>query len=115
MTILLRGGQLFRIDCHTVPIGILHAIDAQILPFDIQPGDRIFMMSDGITEISPECEGTDDDWLTTLLSGELPEDDDALITLLMQHAKDNGSRDDLSVIAIRIHANIPQAKKQKVG
>lgn len=75
---LLRGGRLYRISSHSIPIGILQAIDAQVIPFDIQPGDHILLMSDGITDTAPfpEAESTFDgidtqevgDWITEFLS-----------------------------------------------
>ena len=44
---VLRGGSIFRLQSKTVPIGILRALDAEMIKFDIQPGDRVIMVSDG--------------------------------------------------------------------
>ena len=44
---VLRGGSIFRLQSKTVPIGILRALDAEMIRFDILPGDRVVMLSDG--------------------------------------------------------------------
>ncbi len=44
---VLRGGSIFRLQSKTVPIGILRALDAEMIRFDVQPGDRVVMVSDG--------------------------------------------------------------------
>ncbi len=44
---VLRGGSIFRLQSKTIPIGIIHALDAEMIKFDVQPGDRVVMVSDG--------------------------------------------------------------------
>ena len=116
---ILRGGRLYRLSSHTVPIGILHSIDAQMIPFDVQAGDHILLMSDGISDSVPHGANPDeadlsrcgaDDWLTEFLSGEDAQalldgeniDDSALLERLFSLARAHGSCDDMSVISIRI-------------
>lgn len=109
-SIVLREGRVYRLSAHTVPIGILQAIDVQTIPFDLVPGDRIVMLSDGITdmlEAQKEMQQATDahgagDLLTEFLSGELPHDDEQLANTLISLAREHGSCDDLSVIALRI-------------
>ncbi len=102
-TVILRGGQMYRLVSHTVPIGILHAIDAQVIPFDLRAGDRIIMMSDGVSESAGEGAGeSEEDSLTRYFSGSVPEDDGILIDELFAGARARGSTDDMSVIALRI-------------
>ena len=90
---------------HTVPIGILQAIDAQVIPFDIQPGDHILLMSDGVTDTTlPGDRG--DDWLSDILSsaaaGGTITDESALIDSIFAQARARGSCDDMSIISIQI-------------
>ena len=110
-SLILRDGRLYRLASHTVPIGILQAIDVQVIPFEVRAGDHILLLSDGITD----AENTEDDqpigsvrhaddWLTEFLSGDVPRDDIALIERLIELARAHGSNDDISVISIRIRA-----------
>ena len=119
---LVRDGHLYRISSHTIPIGILQAIDAQVIPFDILPGDRIFMMSDGIadTACSVDMDSTSDGihtqvsdgWITDLLNSSCTKQTDGqashasqdttLIETAFSLARKHGSLDDISMLSIRI-------------
>ena len=44
---VLRNGSIFRLQSKTVPIGIIRALDAEMIKFDVLPGDRVVMVSDG--------------------------------------------------------------------
>ena len=128
---LLRKGRLYRICSHTIPIGILQAIDAQVIPFDMQAGDHVLLMSDGITDtatLSEEDSTADgiqarpcDDWLSELLS-EAPSaeqessdspysTDSTLIERTFALARKHGSMDDISMMSIRIEPHQAQASK----
>ena len=104
-SLILRDDRLFRLSSHTLPIGILHAVDTQILPFEAQSGDHILLMSDGITDSAAE-EG-DQDWLIKTLESTHFEDEGALMDHLFSKARENGSKDDMSVISIRISYDEP--------
>jgi stage II sporulation protein E len=107
-SLILREGRMFRLSSHTLPIGILQAIDTQIIPFDVQAGDHILLMSDGVCDVENEdiSESSANDWLAEYLAGPLPEQDDALIGELFSRARDHGSCDDMSIISIRISEDI---------
>jgi stage II sporulation protein E len=102
-SLILREGRLFRLSSHTLPIGILQAIDAQVIPFEVQAGDHILLMSDGVCDIEGnESLCAQSDWLADYFAGHLPEEDSVLIGELFSLARDHGSCDDMSVISIRI-------------
>lgn len=61
---VLRGGKLFRLSSHTVPMGILTPFDAEQLRFTAEAGDLVIMISDGVLP-----DGEDDTWLCELLCG----------------------------------------------
>lgn len=61
---VLRGGKVFRLHSKTVPIGIIRALDAERITFDIADGDMIVMISDGVTGSYEACP-----WLYELLEG----------------------------------------------
>lgn len=67
-TFVLRGGNLLRITARTAPAGILPELDVQRIAFDLQGGDVVVMVSDGIGEgeedlmgISFSAEGLSDE------------------------------------------------------
>ena len=60
---VIRGGRLFRLCSKTVPIGILRALDAEMIRFSLEAGDVIVMVSDGV---SGEFE--DSAWLCDMLA-----------------------------------------------
>ena len=96
-TFVLRGKQLLKIKAHTPPIGIMHAVQAQIIPFELCEGDIIVMVSDGITGGNEDCP-----WLISLLSGTPLQDPALLKETVLLHARESGSMDDMSCAVMRI-------------
>lgn len=93
-----RGDNLFRIRSSTVPIGILQALDAEKIRFDMQVGDVVIMLSDGVSQ-TPE----DAAWLCELLSGNLDGDGDAMAEKLLNAARSHTSGgDDMTVALLEI-------------
>ena len=96
---VVRGGRLFRLQSKTVPIGIIRALDAEIISFDVEPGDIVVMLSDGVTRSFEEapwlCEMLSEDGLT----GRSPEE---LAGLIVRRAEENGSRDDITAGIVKI-------------
>lgn len=45
---VLRGGKLFKLECGTMPMGILKELSARSVEFDLEDGDTVIMISDGI-------------------------------------------------------------------
>lgn len=99
-----RGENLFRIRSKTVPIGLTEALDAEKIRFDVEAGDVIVMLSDGICQ-----SGDDAPWLMEILSGEIG--DDLMPTaerIVGVAAGTHDRRDDMSVALIRV-SEIPEA------
>lgn len=96
LSFVKRGESIFRLSATTLPIGILDAVDAERLSFDVEPGDVIVMVSDGVTD------GEDCIWLQDLLLKEWKEDGDAMAKLILSRAREKGSRDDLSVVITKV-------------
>ncbi|MBQ7338154.1 MAG: SpoIIE family protein phosphatase [Clostridia bacterium] len=129
-TLILRSGQLFSVGCRTFPLGILSGVDVQVVPFTLEEGDCIFMMSDGIMDSAMEpvtvsvsaVDGEDavpsaasasteakreEHWLYDLLGNAPPADDAAaraLIERILDAAHDHGSVDDMTVAVLKIVA-----------
>ncbi len=96
LSLVKRGESIFKLSATTLPIGILDAIDAQRLSFDVESGDVIVMVSDGVTD------GEDCMWLQELLLKEWKGDGDAMAKLILSRARKKGSRDDLSVVITKV-------------
>ena len=96
-----RGGRLFRLCSKTVPIGILRALDAEMIRFEVEAGDVIVMLSDGVTENFEESA-----WLCDMLSsGEVMrgEPEEIASRIVRAAAAGNGRRrDDITAAVVRI-------------
>lgn len=99
---VLREGKVFRLHSKTVPIGIIRALDAEVISFDIREGDSIIMMSDGVTGSYEACP-----WLYEALeSSHVAELSPAKAAKWIGElaAKHTGKEDDISVAVMNICA-----------
>ncbi|MBQ8641333.1 MAG: SpoIIE family protein phosphatase [Clostridia bacterium] len=99
---VIRDGSLFRLQSKTVPIGILRALDAEMIRFTVQPGDVIVMLSDGIARSFEECP-----WLLDLLSTDNDiqgGDVTRAAEKIVAQAAERGARDDITAGVMRILA-----------
>lgn len=97
---VIRGGQLFRLHSKTVPVGIIRALDAEAISFDLQDGDTVIMMSDGVTGNYEDCP-----WLYELLcSGLMHMDSPAAAARLIgeRAAQAMGREDDITVCVMQV-------------
>ena len=93
-----RESSIFRIRSQTTPIGLLKSIDTEKISVEIKPGDHIIMISDGIADITEDAP-----WLLLLLS-EAPKSNlkEYADLILSEARKNSGTRDDMSVVVIRV-------------
>ncbi|NLK39960.1 MAG: SpoIIE family protein phosphatase [Clostridiales bacterium] len=88
-----RDGNLFRIQSKTVPIGIMRALDAEQIWFDVKDGDIVIMLSDGIAQSYEESE-----WLLDLLTNEWNNDLERMAATIVERAQMHNDRgDDMTV------------------
>ncbi len=95
---VVRGGRLFRLASKTVPIGILRALDAEMIRFTVEAGDTIVMLSDGVMSGFEEAA-----WLCDLLASphvlaKTPEE----IAEKIVAAAATESKDDITAAVIKI-------------
>lgn len=90
---VLRDGRLFRLQSKTVPIGIVRALDAELIKFDVREGDVIVMLSDGVVRSFEECP-----WLYDLLTcgADRRCDPEKLSRMIVEKAIASGSSDDVT-------------------
>ena len=95
---ILRQGNLYKLQSKTVPIGIMPALDAEQIKFDLCEGDVIIMLSDGVAQ-SLE----DGVWLANLLTYEWEDNLDLMAEKIVDNAALNNRRsDDMTAALIRI-------------
>jgi stage II sporulation protein E len=123
-SLILRGDQWYTVSSRTYPLGVLHSVDAQILPFSLQAGDRILMMSDGVMDtLLPEAITASSDadpgaahldlsdqpgWLYALLDTASLQSDSStrdFLDRILTCARQHGSVDDMTVALLRVVAN----------
>ncbi len=95
---VVRDGRLFRLASKTVPIGILRALDAEMIRFTVLPGDTVVMLSDGVMSGYEEAS-----WLCDLLASphrmaKSPKE----IAERIVSAAATESRDDITAAVIKI-------------
>ena len=95
---LLRRGATTRFFSRTAPVGILDALDAERITFEVEPGDILVQVSDGITRGEEDCP-----WLADMLLTRWDGDADKFARLVLGRAGEEGS-DDLSVLITEISA-----------
>ncbi len=95
---VLRGGSVFRIGAKTLPIGITSEINAEKIRFDLEDGDIIVMISDGIAQ-----DTEDGIWLVDMLSREWEGGLQTMATRILEEAQErNGRRDDATVALVKV-------------
>ncbi|MCD9026296.1 stage II sporulation protein E [Cohnella silvisoli] len=105
-----RGREIIPIAANNLPIGILQDIEIDLLRVQLQPGDTLIMMTDGILD-SPGHAINKELWMKRVLH-ELDADDpqeiaDALLdTALRQYP--GGVKDDMTVVVTRLTRHQPE-------
>jgi stage II sporulation protein E len=100
-TYLRRGGKVFPIDAPGVPIGILSEPELTRSDFTIRAGDLLLFSSDGVDADGSVADGRSV-WLFDVIESDLSEAD--MATRAVRTARQSGSRDDISVIVLKINA-----------
>ena len=96
-TYIKRGDNCFKLRSNTLPLGILDKPDIERIRFDAQPGDRIVMVSDGVTQNREELA-----WLQNMLTNDFDSDGEKMAKKITDRAKAEGSEDDITAVIIEI-------------
>lgn len=97
---VLRGGSIFRLQSKTVPIGIIRALDAEMIKFDVEPGDTVVMVSDGAARSYDEAP-----WLLDMMTSDevVMRGDERLAAMsIVSEAALRGSKDDITCGIMRV-------------
>jgi serine phosphatase RsbU (regulator of sigma subunit) len=97
---VLRNGSIFRLQSKTVPIGIMRALDAEMIRFDIEAGDTVVMVSDGAARSYDEAP-----WLLDLMTNDanvLRGDERTGAMTIVSEAALRGATDDITAGVVRV-------------
>ncbi len=108
---LIRAGALPSEDARTSPyahvltrsVGPQEAVPVDTLVFDVLPGDRLMLCSDGLGDYIDDME---------LLAMQLGGDDfDAIPENLVRFANESGGHDNVTTVLVRIEAGAPEREE----
>ncbi|MBP3321134.1 MAG: SpoIIE family protein phosphatase [Clostridia bacterium] len=95
-SIVLRGGNLFKVCSASMPIGAVREPNCEQISLQLKAGDRVIMASDGV---AADIEGSV--WLKELLAGRLKSDSQGLAEDILSLCKEADPHpDDRSVMVI---------------
>jgi sigma-B regulation protein RsbU (phosphoserine phosphatase) len=96
--VVVRGGNVSRLPSHNVPIGLLRGVEYGAGRLELAPGDRIVMVTDGVTEAAnAEEEFFGEERLEAAVQGESFE---ALFSALDQFCAGTPFNDDCTVVEL---------------
>lgn len=97
---IIRNGAVYCVNARSMPVGINRDAYPEELSFDLQDGDTVVMMSDGVAS-----DPTEDAWVTSALAGNAALSPQELSDMLLSKASElNGQCDDMTVMTIKIKA-----------
>jgi serine phosphatase RsbU (regulator of sigma subunit) len=102
-----RGGSPKRLDIDGFCVGMIPDVTYDESVIDLQPGDRLYFHSDGITEeVNPQKEDFgDQQLLPAIADGQrlpLSEDVDSIVRKVVAWRGQNHLRDDVSILALSV-------------
>jgi stage II sporulation protein E len=105
-----RGGEVFQITANNLPVGIVDDIDVDLVSLQLQPGDLLIMMTDGIYD-APGHAVNKELWMKRIIQeidAETPQDfaDVLLERIVRQHHGE--IVDDMTVVVARVDKYKPE-------
>jgi stage II sporulation protein E len=95
---IMRDGSLFKISSNTLPVGITREITAEEIKFELESGDVVIIVSDGIAQSFE-----DGIWLTELVCLDWDDNLDMMAKRILSEAKKHNKRsDDMTVGLVRV-------------
>lgn len=96
---ILRNGNLFKIDASTMPLGITREINAENIKMDLQSGDTVVMMSDGVAHCLEDAL-----WVPeVIISCSKSSPEETAREIYSRAVKEKDQDDDISIAVIRIN------------
>ncbi len=101
---ILRGQEIISVSSNTLPVGIVDQIEVQPMRFQLIPGDRLLLMSDGVYDSSDWL--TDQErWMKQTIGRLNIDDPQAMADQLMDtvvHQRGGQIQDDLTILVAKV-------------
>lgn len=95
---IVRGGKIFKISARTMPLGAIDDVDSEEVALQLQDGDMIVMVSDGVIQDFENCV-----WIAKLLTSDFDGTMRDLARKIVDTAKEVNTRpDDMTVGIIKV-------------
>lgn len=107
-TFIKRGKEVRVINCNSLPIGILEDVDLNIYEEELQDGDIVIMMSDGLIESNRNVEDQEK-WMKGLIESIDSLNPQTIADQILSSAKligKDNEQDDMTIIATKVWKNI---------
>lgn len=101
---LKRGDHIECVRSSSLPAGILHKIEVDSFRVNLQPGDTLVMITDGLLDSQKDVPDKEE-WFTRILRQCSQDNPEALAKYLLERANMNARGqvlDDMTVVAVRI-------------
>ncbi|MFD2115458.1 stage II sporulation protein E [Paenibacillus yanchengensis] len=105
-----RGNEVIEVAAGNLPIGILQDIDVDIVSAQLQPGDTLIMMSDGIYD-APGYAVNKEMWMRRVISELKVEDPQEMADVILETVvryQDGDINDDMTVLVTKIDKHQPE-------
>jgi stage II sporulation protein E len=105
-----RGNDIFKIEAGNLPMGIIHEVDIDIVSEQLQSGDLLIMISDGVFDGPKHVENTDL-WMERTLKVIKTEEPQEIADLLLEEVirtKSGEIDDDMTVLVAKVQKNRPK-------
>ncbi|HLR21240.1 MAG TPA: stage II sporulation protein E [Tissierellaceae bacterium] len=107
-TFIKRKDQVNIVNSRSLPIGILKDVEFDIYEEDLEDGDIIIMMSDGILDSNRDVH-SQESWMKDIIMNIDSQNPNSIAELILKEAKsisENHITDDMTVMATKIWRNI---------
>ncbi len=105
-----RGGEVIPVAAANLPIGILQDIEIDMLRVQLQPGDTLVMMTDGVLDAA-DYAANKELWMKRVLQEIDADDPQELADELLDYAlklNPGGIRDDMTIVVSKIMRRQPE-------
>ncbi|AWB42825.1 stage II sporulation protein E [Paenibacillus sp. CAA11] len=105
-----RGDEVIQVSASNLPVGIIQDIEVDLITLQLQPGDTLIMMTDGIYD-APGYAVNKELWMKRMIL-EMTSDDpqaiaDNLLESVIRYQKDQ-IHDDMTVVVAKVEHHLPE-------
>ncbi|PSL42266.1 stage II sporulation protein E [Salsuginibacillus halophilus] len=105
-----RGDKVLKIEASNLPMGMLDDMNVDMLHRNLQDGDVIVLMSDGLLDNAVHIENREV-WMKRMIRDVVPADPQHMADLLLEkvvRASDGNIQDDMTVAVAEVKRNMPE-------